>query len=150
MELQEITNTSPRHNIFVTEGGTDNKTSIFQAVKRKLTVVAKKVPLLLKFFLSVIDISTDISFGMKLINGSFGLLLYKLAETKSIKEEYLYSQHKTWGSITLVIAWIPGAVKMGLMAVMLPWRDMSKVEILKTLVFLLFMTFIWPIFSVLL
>ena len=76
------------------------------------------------------------------------MLLYKLAENKDPLA--IYGQHIVWGSITIVIAWIPALAKTISLVSKMEWRQMSSGTIAKKVAQLTLLTLIWPVFSILL
>ena len=119
------------------------QSTIFASVKRIVFV------LIVKFLTTSGDIAKDLINGIGFIDGSFGLQLYYLIESKDVRE-WLYDQHICWGLLTLLLVWIPGLIKVAYLVKRRDWKTMTKCQKVYQIACYIVLIIVWPVFSALL
>ena len=119
------------------------QSAIFASIKRVVFV------LIVKFLTTSGDIAKDLINGIGFIDGSFGLQLYYLIESKDVRE-WLYDQHICWGLLTLLLVWIPGMIKVAYLAKRRDWKTMTKCQKVNQMACYIVLIIVWPVFSALL
>ena len=119
------------------------QSAIFASIKRVVFV------LIVKFLTTSGDIAKDLINGIGFIDGSFGLQLYYLIESKDVRE-WLYDQHICWGLLTLLLVWIPGMIKVAYLAKRRDWKTMTKCQKVYQIACYIVLIIVWPVFSALL
>ena len=103
---------------------------------------------ILKFLLGFSDVVLDFIAGINFLAGTYGLSLYFIAGVRSDYAETDYGQHELFGMLTLSVIWIPGILRVALMALDTKWRKHSLCDKLLLALFLTVMAAAWPLFNV--
>ena len=115
------------------------QSTIFASIKRIVFV------LIVKFLTTSGDIAKDLINGIGFIDGSFCLQLYYVDV-----REWLCGQHICWGALTLMLVWIPGAIKVVYLAKRRNWKSMTNSQRVNQIACYIVLMIVWPVFSALL
>ena len=83
-----------------------------------------------KIVLGSFDVGTDVASGYNLLSGQFALGLYFSSKTRE-----LYNQapdHTIWGCLSLALVWLPGLVRISILAASRMWKNMGAKNIEPT------------------
>ena len=100
-----------------------------------------------KIVLGSFDVGTDVASGYNILSGQFALGLYFSSKTRE-----LYNQapdNTIWGCLSLALVWLPGLVRISILAASRTWKNMGAKRILNQLAKYALLFIIWPQFSIL-
>jgi len=100
---------------------------------------------ILKIALGFLDVSTDLINGFNFWNGEFAMGVYFASDTRVLFDKI--SDGTVWGTLTLALVWLPGAVRVTDLAMRQSWGEFTVTRATLQLLSYGLLIPVFPVFS---